>query len=180
MESNIHMLPEPAVFVMLQSKKGGLTEEEAAERAEEVGKNELSKKALKGLGDAYDQEAEATVVRGGEEKTVPRVDLVPGDVVIIRVGDTVPCDMRLIHVDGLKVTKTYYTGEAEPVVCTAEMTTEHELSEWFMASNMAMLANVVVDGMGTGVVFATGHSTLIHPIAENLMPAGGKKKCSVM
>lgn len=36
----------------------------------------------------------ATVVRGGDSMVVPSVHIVPGDLVEIKVGDTIPADIR--------------------------------------------------------------------------------------
>ncbi|MBB5157547.1 HAD-IC family P-type ATPase [Saccharopolyspora phatthalungensis] len=55
----------------------------------------------------------ARVVR---EWTVPSEDLVPGDVVLVGVGDKVPADLRLIRLTNLRVDESALTGESVPVV----------------------------------------------------------------
>src|SRR4051812_49675505 len=40
--------------------------------------------------------AEATVVRGGERARIPAAELVPGDVILVEEGDTIPADARLV------------------------------------------------------------------------------------
>lgn len=41
--------------------------------------------------------AHANVVRGGERARIPAAELVPGDIILIEEGDTVPADARLIE-----------------------------------------------------------------------------------
>ena len=40
--------------------------------------------------------AEASVLRGGERQRVPAAELVPGDVILLEEGDTIPADARVI------------------------------------------------------------------------------------
>lgn len=67
----------------------GLLQEGKAEKAAEAIKAMLS--------------PTATVVRDGKMSTVEADQLVPGDVVIIRVGERLPADMRLLEVNNLQV-----------------------------------------------------------------------------
>jgi len=57
----------------------------------------------------------ATVIRGGREVEIPARDLVPGDVVIIKTGDRIPADGRLLEAVNLKVEEASLTGESVPV-----------------------------------------------------------------
>jgi magnesium-transporting ATPase (P-type) len=59
---------------------------------------------------------QAMAIRGGRRVVVPAASLVIGDLVVLRTGDQAAADMRLIHVNGLKVDNSAITGEAEPVV----------------------------------------------------------------
>jgi P-type E1-E2 ATPase len=47
--------------------------------------------------------SDARVQRNGKHETMPTRDLVPGDIVILRAGDRVPADMRLIETHNLRV-----------------------------------------------------------------------------
>lgn len=55
---------------------------------------------------------EATVVRQGREKRIPSTGLVPGDLVLLRAGDKVPADVRLLRVRDLQVDESALTGES--------------------------------------------------------------------
>src|SRR5690606_25259282 len=68
--------------------------------------------------------ATANVVRGGERRTIPAVELVPGDIVLLEEGDTVPADGRVIQSTSLTVSEAALTGESEPVEKQVEALTE--------------------------------------------------------
>ena len=57
----------------------------------------------------------ATVLRDGIEADVPARDLVPGDVVVLRTGNRIPADARLIEAVNLQVQEAALTGESVPV-----------------------------------------------------------------
>ena len=59
--------------------------------------------------------AEATVVRGGERRRVPAAELVPGDLLLVEEGDTVPADARLLEATALQTAEAALTGESLPV-----------------------------------------------------------------
>src|SRR5690606_35576504 len=56
-----------------------------------------------------------TVRRDGRGIEVPRADLVPGDIVLLEAGDTVPADGRLVTAVRLQVAEAALTGESQPV-----------------------------------------------------------------
>ena len=57
----------------------------------------------------------AKVVRGGQQQTVPAAQIVPGDIIIIEEGDTIPADARLIQSSALQTAEAALTGESMPV-----------------------------------------------------------------
>ena len=57
----------------------------------------------------------ARVLRDGEEEVVPARELVPGDVVVVRMGDRVPADARVLQSINLTVDEAALTGESAPV-----------------------------------------------------------------
>ncbi len=59
---------------------------------------------------------DAEVRRNGQTCRVPVTDLVPGDVVALRIGDLVPADLRLLSVDECECDEGILTGESMPVV----------------------------------------------------------------
>ncbi len=69
--------------------------------------------AIEALSDMVPQNA--TVTRDGRMLTVPAAELVPGDLVQVAAGDSVPADMRLLAVKNLQVERRRSTGESVPV-----------------------------------------------------------------
>ncbi|HEX6626789.1 MAG TPA: HAD-IC family P-type ATPase, partial [Gemmatimonadaceae bacterium] len=59
--------------------------------------------------------SEASVIRSGERRHVPAAELVPGDVVLIEQGDTIPADGRIVESTALMTAEAALTGESLPV-----------------------------------------------------------------
>jgi Ca2+-transporting ATPase len=59
--------------------------------------------------------AHAHVVRGGNRQTVAAAEVVPGDVIIVEEGDTIPADARLVRSAALQTAESALTGESLPV-----------------------------------------------------------------
>ena len=62
----------------------------------------------------------ANVVRDGQEREIPAEEVVPGDLLVVREGDGVAADARLVEAHGLEVDESMLTGESVPVGKTAE------------------------------------------------------------
>lgn len=97
------------------------------------------------------------VVRGGMEQEVPVSTLVPGDVVILRAGDRVPADGRVIESDNARVNEASLTGESKSVdKNTKEVTPDASLGD---ISNMVFMGTIVEEGSLRVVVVETGVKT---------------------
>lgn len=105
-------------------------------------------------------------VRDGRPVAVDVTELVPGDVVGLRLGDVVPADLRLIEVSGLACDEALLTGESLPVgkslVASPAGTPLAELV------GCALMGTVVSAGSGLGVVVTTGVRTEFGTIAAGL------------
>ncbi len=109
----------------------------------------------------------ATVLRGGEERKIPARELVPGDIVLLHVGDRVPADMRLIEAVNLKIEEAPLTGESHAVDKDVAPLPEVDVpvgDRWCMA----FAGTAVVYGRGKGVIVATGMHTEFGKIAQML------------
>ncbi|MFP4691922.1 MAG: cation-translocating P-type ATPase, partial [Bacteroidales bacterium] len=105
---------------------------------------------------------EATVLRGGQKKTIDAVDLVPGDLVMVKAGDKVPADMRLLKSKDLRVEESPLTGESSAVEKNTEAVEEDAIvGDQF---SMVFSGTVVTYGKATGVVVGTGEETEIGKI----------------
>ena len=106
----------------------------------------------------------ARVRRGNTEQERDAKDLVPGDIIILRAGDRVPADIRLMNEIGLKIDEAILTGESIPV--EKRPTPVSETAEIHERINIVMSGTLVTDGQGEGVVIATGAHTVFGSIAK--------------
>jgi len=107
----------------------------------------------------------AHVLRDGEESAIPARDLVPGDVVLLRAGDRVPADARILDAVNLAVDEAALTGESAAVNKTATTFDDAGLPLGDR-KNMTYAGTLVVGGRGHAVVAATGMSTEFGRIAR--------------
>ncbi|MCP3934673.1 MAG: cation-translocating P-type ATPase [Actinomycetia bacterium] len=107
----------------------------------------------------------ARVVRNGDEATVPAVDLVPGDVVVLEAGDIVAADARLTECPNLRVDEAALTGESVPVDKTDAVLSDGEGEVIGDRRNMVYKGTSVTYGRARAVVVATGMDTALGQIA---------------
>ncbi len=114
-----------------------------------------AEKSLQGIRNMLS--SDARVQRNGKHETIPTRDLVPGDIVILRAGDRVPADMRLIESHNLRVEEAILTGESTVVdKTTVALHGELPLGD---RTNMVFSGTTISAGSGVGVVTATGQET---------------------
>lgn len=105
-------------------------------------------------------------VRNGTPVEVDVTELVPGDVVHLRLGTVVPADLRLLATDGLECNESILTGETAPArKQTDPVPPGTPLAE---LTSCALMGTVVSAGNGVGVVVATGARTEFGRIAVGL------------
>ncbi len=110
--------------------------------------------------------AHARVIREGVPTQVPATDLVPGDVLLVEEGDTVPADARLIQSTALDVTEATLTGESLPVSKDVEaIASDVGLGD---RHNMIYSGTSLTYGRGRAVVVDTGMQTEMGRIAGML------------
>lgn len=107
------------------------------------------------------------VRRADKELEVESSILVPGDVVILRAGDKVPADGRIIESYGLEVNEAVLTGESAPMNKTA-VVLKADRDKQSTYDNMAYMGSVVSKGRGVILVVATGANTHFGQIADLL------------
>jgi P-type Ca2+ transporter type 2C len=106
---------------------------------------------------------EATVLRDGERQSMPVAELVPGDVVLIEEGDTIPADARLIGSTALQTMEASLTGESVPV--SKDVSPVEEEVGLGERRNMVFSGTASTYGRGKAVVTATGMHTELGNIA---------------
>jgi P-type Ca2+ transporter type 2C len=97
----------------------------------------------------------AAVVRDREEIEVPARDIVPGDLILLRAGDKIPADARIIEAINLQVEESALTGESFPV---EKCITPHADAALVLGDrrNLVYAGTTVTYGRGRAVVVATG------------------------
>ncbi len=107
------------------------------------------------------------VRRAGVVREMSARELVPGDIVLLEVGNYVPADCRVCEAANLKIQEAALTGESEPVEKRIEplAVADPPLGD---RVNMAYMGTVVTYGHGQAVVTETGMDTELGQIARSL------------
>jgi len=108
------------------------------------------------------QAVECLVLRGGELRKADAVNLVPGDIVEVRIGDRIPADMRLAELKSvsLQVEEAPLTGEPTSVSKTLKPMAQN-VQLLPDQKNMLFSSTVVNYGHAVGIVVYTGMNTAI-------------------
>jgi magnesium-transporting ATPase (P-type) len=145
-----HLLDAAVIFgVVLVNALIGFVQE---------GKAEDALAAIRGM-----LSPQARVLRDGRSTTVDAAALVQGDVVLLKAGDKVPADLRLLSIKGMEIEEAALTGESVPVAKNTELLAlDKPLAD---RDCMAYSGTLVTHGQGSGVVVATGDATEIGRIS---------------
>ncbi len=111
------------------------------------------------------------VIRNGQNCTVPSTSLVPGDIVVLEAGDSVPADGRLLTANSLKLEEAALTGESVPVnklIDILQLKGDAKDIPLGDRKNMVYMGSTVVYGRGTAVITETGMQTEMGKIATAL------------
>ena len=95
---------------------------------------------------------QARVLRDGKWKTVPAKELIPGDVIRIRLGDIIPADIKLLKGDYLQIDESALTGESLPVEKHIE--------------DVGYSGSIIKQGEMDGIVVSTGMKTFFGKTTE--------------
>ena len=107
----------------------------------------------------------ARVLRDGRVREVPAEELVPGDVILIEAGDSVPADARLVETASLRADESALTGESEPVEKNHKPLNPEKVHGLGDLSNLIFNGTNIAYGRGRAVVYATGMKTALGQIA---------------
>ena len=99
----------------------------------------------------------ARVKRDDAWITAPARELVPGDVIRLRLGDIVPADARLLDGDEIEVDQSALTGESLPATCAA--------------GDAVFSGSIIRQGEIGALVYATGTDTYFGKTAELVQDA---------
>ncbi|HEX6559936.1 MAG TPA: cation-translocating P-type ATPase [Longimicrobiales bacterium] len=105
----------------------------------------------------------SAVIRDGVQRSIPAAELVPGDLMLIEAGDTIPADARVIESIALHTAEAALTGESLPVSKeSAPIPEDVALGD---RANLVFSGTTATYGRGRAVVIATGMQTEVGRIA---------------
>ena len=93
-------------------------------------------------------------------------ELVPGDIIYLESGETVPADIRILSCENLKVDESELTGESVPVQKSSDVLKENLILQ--EQKNMLFLGTNITNGKCTGIVVSTGKNSELGKIALSL------------
>src|SRR5690606_41592339 len=137
-------------IVVLNALLGALQEQRA----------EASLAALKQMGAPT-----ARVLRDGRVREIPAEQLVPGDVILLEAGDSVPADARLIETASLRADESALTGESEPVEKSHHPLDPEKVHGLGDLSDLVFNGTTIAYGRGRAVIYATGMKTALGQLA---------------
>ena len=109
---------------------------------------------------------QTNVLRDGKIARINTVDVVPGDMVMLGEGDSIPADGRLLAAASLRVAEASLTGESVPVGKNVD--TLAEAKALGDRANMVFNGTSVTQGTGRAIVTSTGMRTQVGKIADLL------------
>ncbi|XP_069031786.1 sodium/potassium-transporting ATPase subunit alpha-3-like isoform X2 [Embiotoca jacksoni] len=104
---------------------------------------------------------QALVIREGEKMQIDAEQVVIGDLMEVKGGDSIPADLRIISSHGCKVDNSSLTGEADPQLRSANCTHDNPLE----TQNIAFFSTNCVEGTARGIVVGIGDQTMMGRIA---------------
>ncbi|CEG63627.1 hypothetical protein RMATCC62417_00742 [Rhizopus microsporus] len=111
------------------------------------------------------------VIRDGVEKSIASREIVPGDILLVKEGDSVGADARLVYISNLEVDEALLTGESVPV-SKQLIVLEKQDEPLGDRVNMIYSSTIVSKGRGKAIVTATGMHTEIGKVAKKLNDSG--------
>ncbi len=111
-------------------------------------------------------EEKSIAIRNGEELEIPSTEIVPGDLLLLKAGEKVPADARVIFERNLHVDESLLTGESVPikkdVICLIDQ------PHYYEESNKVFAGSFVTQGRARVLVEKTGDQTVLGEINKEL------------
>ncbi|MHA2289459.1 MAG: cation-translocating P-type ATPase [Promethearchaeota archaeon] len=111
------------------------------------------------------------VLRGGLEFEIPTRELVPGDIILVKQGDKIGADARVLDFNNLSIDEAPLTGESEPVEKRNVILKDKGLPIQAQI-NMLFMGTYIHTGRGKALVTGTGLNTEIGKISNQLNEMG--------
>ncbi|MBN2228218.1 MAG: HAD-IC family P-type ATPase [Candidatus Thorarchaeota archaeon] len=111
-------------------------------------------------------EEKSIVIRNGDELEISSSEIVPGDILLLRAGEKIPADARVIFERNLHVDESLLTGESLPV--KKDVTCLIEKPHYYEESNKVFAGSFVTQGRARVLVEKTGDRTVLGEINKEL------------
>jgi len=105
----------------------------------------------------------ATVIRDGQVGSIDAKEIVPGDIVVVKGGENIPCDICIFQSNEMKVNNASLTGESEDMFIDPDL---EPVENIFETKNVAFFGTSCTAGEGYGICFRIGDNTVIGQIAN--------------
>ncbi len=112
-------------------------------------------------------ETSAYVIRDGIEISISGKEVVPGDILVLKEGDKVSADARILFSNSCKVDESVLTGESESVLKMVDVI-EGSGIQTSDQKNMFFRGTFIVSGHAKAVVVGTGENTVIGQISKKI------------
>lgn len=113
-----------------------------------------------------------SVLRDGFEFEIPTRELIPGDIILLKEGDKIPADCRIIEYTNLTIDEAPLTGESEPVVKDNQIIEKNSSIPIQEQHNMLFMGTYINTGRAKALVTCTGVNTEIGKISNQLNEMG--------
>ncbi|NVM03048.1 MAG: cation-transporting P-type ATPase [Candidatus Helarchaeota archaeon] len=115
----------------------------------------------------------SNTIRQGKEQEISAIELIPGDILVLKQGDKVPADARIIETVDLTVDESILTGESLPVEKNNQIISieDDDLENGVPLqdqTNMLFMGTYLTTGRSKSIVTGTGVNTEIGKISKNL------------
>lgn len=111
-------------------------------------------------------QTKSVVIRDGKRHIIDDYDLVVGDLIVLKEGERVPADARVIKVNQLQADESILTGESQPVYKTTEPLAQAMLIA--DQTNMVFKGTYIIAGSGIAIVTATGLQTQVGKLHKTI------------
>ena len=109
----------------------------------------------------------STVLRNGIEEQIPFEYIVPGDIIILKAGDSIPADSLILESKDLFVNESTLTGESYPVEKLEKISLPKHIAIRDRTNSLFM-GTFVISGFAKAVAVETGAKTELGKISERL------------
>jgi P-type Ca2+ transporter type 2C len=110
----------------------------------------------------------SNVKRDNKVVEIPSENLVPGDIIVLKQGDIIPADARIVSSQNLKVNEAILTGESYDIEKSENASVDPKERFIFQKRNNLFLGTSIASGNATALVLETGKHTQIGKVASKL------------